>query len=137
MRSPRSLSVLGLSLALSLAFAQKAAAPKVLTVDDLLKAAKTYDQKEVKVSGKIDRLDLKTSKKGNKYTTLSLVGKDPKKFVKVYMKGHPDAKLKLAKGKMITAFGKYAVEKKLGDSIFKNEIDASKVDGKKYGITAN
>lgn len=136
MRNLRTLPVLGLTLVVSLALAQKAG-PATLTVESLLKDAKKFDKQEVKVRGTIDRLDLKVSKKGNKYTTLSLIGKDPKKFVKVYMKGHPDAKLKLAKGKVITAFGKYAVEKKLGTSIFKNEVDVSKVEGKKYGISLN
>lgn len=128
----RSSAVLALAIA-STAFAQKATL-KVMSVEDLLKASKSFDKKEVQVRGTIDKIDLKTSKKGNKYATIVLVGKDPKKSVKLYMRAHPDAKLKLAKGKVITARGMYSLEKKLGDSVFKNEIDCSKVEGKKFGI---
>lgn len=106
----------------------------VLTVDELLKAAKKYDAKVVQVRGKLVKFELKTSKKGNKYTVGQIVGMDVKKPVNVYQKGHPDSKLQLKSGAYVIVTGTYKIEKKVGSDVYKNEIDASPVKGAKTGI---
>lgn len=90
-----------------------------------------FDQKVVKVVGKVEKYEEKTSKSSKKpYTVFILV--DEKGKVNVYMHGHPSFKVK--DGDKVEVTGKYSKEKKLKDLVFKNEIDASNDVVKTNGI---
>lgn len=111
----------------ALAFAQAA---KYISVDALQKDTKKYDKKDVVVRGKVKDYKAKTSKAGNKYTTFKLLGE--KKEVNIYMREHPAKPLK--DGQLVEVNGVYRVEKKVGDRVFKNEIEITAEKGKKYGV---
>lgn len=101
-----------------------------LSVDALMKDSKKQDKKDVTVRGRIERFAGKTSKSGNKYTTFVLAGEKAK--VNVYMREH------LAKppknGDLVEVKGLFRLEKKVGERVFKNEIEITPVKGKTYGL---
>lgn len=117
--------LLGMSLVATVALA---GGP--LTVDALVKDAAKFDGKEVAVRGKILAYTEKTSKKGNPYTTFRLAG--AKTQANVYLRGRPTVALK--NGLQVDVTGMFAKLKQLPGFSVANEIDASAVAGKKYGV---
>ena len=90
------------------------------TIEKILSARESYDGKEVSVSGKVWHLKLKTSKRGNDYTTFTLSGGGS---LNVYSRGHAQVK----QGQTVKVTGKYRKEKRIGKYTFRNEIDASDI----------
>ena len=107
-------------------------APKPLAakVAEVLKSPAKFDTKAIAVKGKVKGFKTKTSKSGASYYLLELV--DGKASLKVY---GGDALAKPPKeGDAVTVTGKYAHERKLGDRVFKDEIDASSKLDKAFGV---
>lgn len=100
-----------------------------LSVDALMKDGKKHDKKDVTVRGRVDRFEAKTSKAGNKYTTFQVLGEKAK--VNVYMRDH--LKTPFKKGDLVEVKGVFRLEKKVGERVFKNEIEITAKDGKSYG----
>lgn len=122
-RSTALLLVLGASM---MAFAFEA-----VSVPDLLKDPSKYDGKDVSVTGVVEGYQERTSKGGNNYTTFRV--KAEAKTVNVWMKNHPAEQQKLKNGYTVVVTGVFAMEKKVGEVVFKNEIDVSPKSGKNYG----
>ena len=92
------------------------------TIEKILSSKETYHGKEVSVSGKVSSLKQKTSKIGNPYTTFSLAGGSGGK-INVYFPGHTQ----VSEGKSAKVTGIYRKEKRVGEYIFKNEIEATDI----------
>ena len=116
------LVVLGL---FSVAFA----ADKV-SVADLLKDPAKFDGKEIAVQGIVEDFSEKVSGGGNAYVSLKC--KDGEKRITVWMRGHLTTKVK--NGDEIVATGVFAKERRVGDVVYKNELDITPKPGKAYGI---
>lgn len=105
----------------------QAAAPKPVLTSDLPK----YDQKTVTVVGKIEKYEEKVAKASKKpYTVFTLA--DSKGKVNIYLRGRPENKLK--DGDKVKVTGIYSKEKKIKESVFKNEIDATVDKEKSHGV---
>jgi hypothetical protein len=119
----RSLSLIVLAVA-ALAVAQ----PVTVTVADLLAKADAYHDKQVKTTGTVENFQQKTSRAGNDYFTfrISEGPKGQEKRVNVY--GHGKLEPKPENGVTATVTGLYRKEKKSGDIVFKNEIEAKPKD---------
>lgn len=116
MLQAKKIALITLALIASVAFA----ADK-MTVKELVADAKKFDGKPVTVSGLVDKFKQKTSKKGNDYFTFKLVDKgDKKKIVNLYGQGKP--KVEVKDGQLLSVTGTYRLEKTVGNSTFKNEI---------------
>lgn len=111
-------------------FASVAYTATFLTVDAVMKNTKKYNEKEVTVRGRLDKYKKKTSKSGNKYTTFELKGET--KSINVYMRDHLPKDPKT--GDVVEVMGVFRESKTVGSATFKNEIDVTKVAGKKYGV---
>lgn len=98
--------------------------PTNTTVEQILKSPDSFHKKLVQVEGKVEDLQKKVSRAGNKYTTFKL-GKTRK--LTVYTFGHPD----LDEDDEVIVIGRFYKEKKVGNHTFKNEIDASPREGGK------
>ncbi len=122
-RSSALLLVLGVSMA-AFAFEQ-------VTIPEILKDPSKFDGKDVSVTGVVEGYQERTSKGGNKYTSFRV--KADSKTLSVWMKDHPTADKSLKNGYTVLVTGIFAKEKKVGDVIFKNEIDVSPKSGKNYG----
>lgn len=107
-------------------FVTSAWAGEQLTVEALLKNAKTYDGKEVRVVGKVAEYKEKVSKAGNKYVTFKLRG--AKETASVYLRNRLQKPCK--DGDTVIVTGKFTLEKKVGTVTYKNEIDATAQAGK-------
>lgn len=121
MKTSLSLALLILSVG---AYAQKAPAaaqPKPGSVEAFLLKAKENDQKIVTVEGKVLKFEERTSRMGNKYTVFDFGS--PKSSLRVYIRATLAPKPKV--GDMVKVTGKYALETRMGSSVFKNEIDAT------------
>lgn len=116
-RLPIFLAVLAVSTAVF------GADPVKASVDDLIKNPAKFDGKVVKVEGVVDKYEERTSKKGNPYTVFKLKGKV--NFVSIYMQSHPAKGKSPVDGAKVVVTGFFVKEKKLGNSTYKNEIDAS------------
>lgn len=119
-------------IALFSAAALLAMAADKLTPDALFAQAEKQDGKVVTITGKVDKFEEKTSKKGNKYTVFKVKG--TKESISVWIKNHLEAAKKPANGDIVEVTGFFKKEKKVGDLVFKNEIDASSVKDKPYGV---
>ncbi len=98
-----------------------ALAIETLSVKKVLETPKEFHNKEVVVSGKVDKYEQRTSRIGNEYFRFKLVDKDDKKaIVNIYGQG----KLKKApeKGDLVEVKGKYFIESKVGSYTYKNEV---------------
>ena len=124
MRNTRFLAALGLAALSAIVLA------KFVTVDELMKKKSEFDQKVVTVRGKVDKFTEKTSKAGNEYTTFTMMGEKQK--LNGYLREH----LKKApkNGDVIEITGTFRLEKKVGDRVFKDEVDATSEKGKPYGV---
>jgi lipopolysaccharide export LptBFGC system permease protein LptF len=93
------------------------------TVDKILADKNSYDGKEVSVSGTVSaNLKFKTIKGGKDYTTFSLLG-DSGRRINVFIWG----KLKLQGGQKVRVTGIYHKVMKVGQSTFRNEIEAMEI----------
>ncbi len=98
--------------------------PIKTTVAAILKEPDKFHRKRVQVEGKVDDLKKKTSRAGNDYTTFKLESDD--KHLNVFSYGH----LNIEEDDTVIVVGVFYKEKRVGRSVFKNEIDASpKVGG--------
>lgn len=105
-----------------LAGAMSFAAEKV-TIAELLKSPEKYDGKIVTVIGKAVKFQQKTSKAGNDYFTMKLVGKNDDDRISVYGRGKQK---EIKDDESIEVTGKFAKEKKVGSVTFKFEVDVTK-----------
>lgn len=103
------------------------------TVEAILAKPASFNKKDVNVSGTVAEFKAKTSQKGNKYTTFKIYGKDPKKTINVYLPEHLNPKLGVKDGMKVLVRGLYQQEKKVGTTVYKNEILAME-KGKPYGV---
>jgi len=110
------IAILILTLSANHAFAE----PSQTTMEKILSARESYDGKEVSVSGKVSHLKLKTSKRGNDYTTFTLSGDGS---LNVYSRGHAQVK----QGQTVRVTGIYRKEKRVGKYTFRNEIEATDI----------
>ncbi|HRI44522.1 MAG TPA: cytochrome c maturation protein CcmE [Fimbriimonadaceae bacterium] len=113
------------SLVLLLLLASAAFAGEQLTVEALLKNAKAHDGKTVAVIGTVTEYNEKTSKRGNPYVTFKLKG--TKEVAAVYLQGR--LKKACKNGDTVIVEGKFVREKKVGEAVYKNEIDATPAKG--------
>jgi lipocalin len=105
-----------------LAGAMSFAAEKV-TIAELLKSPEKYDGKIVTVTGKAVKFQQKTSKAGNDYFTMKLVGKNDDDRISVYGRGKQK---EIKDDESVEVTGKFAKEKKVGSVTFKFEVDVTK-----------
>jgi hypothetical protein len=93
------------------------------TVKKIVADKNSYDGKEVSVSGTVSaNLKFKTSKGGKDYTTFSLIG-DTGGRINVFVWG----KSKLHGGQKVRVTGIYHKVMKVGQSTFRNEIEATEI----------
>ena len=92
-----------------------------MTVKELRANVKKFDTKEISVSGRVENFKQKTSRTGNDYFTFLLVDKiDRTKAIHVYGRGK--ALKPLLTKDLVLVTGIFRTEKKVGDMVFKNEI---------------
>ena len=92
-------------------------APATTAIADILAKPASFDNQHLSVSGTIEKLAEKTSRRGNDYTTFDLCDGT---CVHVYSHGHP----KIADGQAVTVHGTFFADKHMGTLEFKNELDA-------------
>lgn len=97
--------------------------PIKTTVAAILKDPNKFHRKLVQVEGEVDDLKKKTSRVGNAYTTFKLDSEG--KQIAVFSYGH----LPISDDDKVIVIGKFYMEKRVGRSTFKNEIDASPKEG--------
>lgn len=112
--------------AVALMVAGVAFAAEKVTVAQLLKTPEKFDGKAVTLTGKAVKFQQKTSKAGNSYYTLKLVGANDDERISVYGRGKLAEELK--DDQKITITGKFAKEKKVGTVTYKFEVDVTKDD---------
>jgi DNA polymerase III alpha subunit len=94
------------------------AAEKV-SIQAVLSNPDGYDHKEVTIGGKATKVRPRVSRKGNEYTTLTLID-DSKKGMNIFTWGHA----KVAEGPKVTITGIYQKVKRVGKNTFYNEVEA-------------
>ena len=99
-------------------------------ISEIRDAPAKFDGKAVAVSGRVSHFKQKTSKAGNDYYTFDLV--EGKEKLAIYGGDKLDAVLKEDDRVVVT--GKFAAERKVGEHVFTNEIDASSKLGKAFGV---
>lgn len=120
--------IFGSVLMVAVAFAADA-----LTVDKLLADRDSHDGKAVTVKGEVDDYRQRESRQGNPYITFKLKGEN--KVANIYLRGKLEGDAMPKNGDTVEVMGMYQKEKKVTDSFTsKDEIDASKVEGKKFGV---
>jgi hypothetical protein len=93
------------------------------TIKKIVADKNSYDGKEVSVSGTVSaNLKFKTSKGGKDYTTFSLIG-DTGGRINVFVWG----KSKLHGGQKVRVTGIYHKVMRVGQSTFRNEIEATEI----------
>lgn len=95
-------------------------AQEQVTIQALLTDGKKYDGKQVVLVGIVRDLKEKVSKKGNPYYTFKIG--EGKQTISVFSYGKASVK----NGDKVRVTGKFAVEKRVGYAVFRNEIDVSK-----------
>lgn len=95
-------------------------AQEQVNVQALLTEGKKYDGKQVVLVGTVRNLKERVSKKGNPYYTFKIG--EGKQTVSVFSYGKAPVK----EGDRVRVTGKFAVEKRVGYAVFRNEIDVSK-----------
>lgn len=117
-------------LTLFVAGAALALAASFLTVDAVMKDPKKHNAKDIVVRGRVSDFNERTSQRGTKYTTFKLRG--DKQTLSVYVREHLAKKPK--NGDVVEVNGVFRETKNVGQRVFKNEIEATKKEGKKYGV---
>ena len=97
------------------------AAEKV-SIQAVLSNPDSYDHKEVTIEGKATKVRPRVSRKGNEYTTLTLID-DSGKGMNIFTWGHP----KVTEGQKATITGIYQKVKRVGKNIFYNEVEAKDI----------
>lgn len=120
----------GITAVCALGLIVVASAASFLSVDQLLRDSKKHDKKEVTVRGRVEQFRERTSQRGNKYTTFQLKGE--RQTVNVYLRDHLSKDPK--NGTLVEVKGIFQLAKRVGDRVFKNEVDASKKEGKRFGV---
>jgi len=92
------------------------------TIERILADRDSYDGKEASASGIVSKIQFKTSKRGNDYTTFTLVGGSGGS-VNVFIWGRP----KIKEGQKAKVTGTYRKTKKVGRYTFHNEFGATDV----------
>lgn len=95
-------------------------AQEQVTAQALLTDGKKYDGKQVVVVGIVRDLKEKVSKRGNPYYTFKIG--EGKQTISVFSYGKASVK----NGDKVRVTGKFAVEKRVGYAVYRNEIDVSK-----------
>jgi len=91
------------------------------TVSEIQKAQDQFDGKQVQVDGKVQSLNLRTSKRGNDYTTFKLADSTGTSMT-VYSRGH----LPISNGQSVRVKGRYNKVTHVPPRwTFYNQIDAS------------
>jgi hypothetical protein len=113
---------LKLVLLLTCLFSSVAFADDVLSVKQLQSDPKRYDGKQITIRGSLDKFEQRTSRAGNAYFLFKLLDKSDKTaVVNVFGRGKLE---KLPKhGSLFEVKGIYRVAKKLGNRVYKNEIE--------------
>ncbi|MDW8105843.1 MAG: hypothetical protein RMK45_00020 [Armatimonadota bacterium] len=101
------------------------ATPIKTSVAAILKDPDKFHRKLVQVEGTVSDLKKKVSRAGNEYTTFKLNSEG--KQLAVFSYGH----LNIQDEDKVIVIGKFYKEKRVGRSVFKNEIDASPKEGGK------
>ncbi len=115
----KTITIFAVALLATLTFAQDK-----VTVKELRANVKKFDKKEISVSGRVENFKQKTSRTGNDYFTFLLVDKvDRTKAIHVYGLGKANKPL-LTKD-LVLVTGTFRTEKKVGDIVFKNEIQVA------------
>ncbi|HRR96622.1 MAG TPA: hypothetical protein P5150_07860 [Candidatus Ratteibacteria bacterium] len=97
-------------------------APQKATIKEILNNPDTYNQKEVIVVGEVINLKPTISKKGNPYTTFSLID-DDYNALKVFTWGHPE----INNDDKVEVIGIFQKIKYVGKYRFYNEIEAKNI----------
>jgi DNA polymerase III alpha subunit len=95
---------------------EKASIPEILSNPD------KYDGQEVTLQGQATKVRPRVSKKGNEYTTLTLID-DSGKGMNIFTWGHPS----LTEGQKVTVRGIYQKVKRVGRNTFYNEVEAKEI----------
>ncbi len=120
--------LMGVVLVSALAFAVEA-----MTVDKMLKDQDALDSKEVTVTGVVSDYRQRESRAGNPYVNFKLKGEN--KIANVYVRGSLEGDKAPKNGDTVEVSGIYRKEKKVSDSFtVKDEVDASPVEKKKFGV---
>ncbi len=90
------------------------------TIKGILSNREYCNGKTVSVNGLAKNIKFRTSKKGSNYTTFDIFDNGN---LNVFTWGRPD----ISEGKSITVQGKFYMEKKSGEYVFYDEIEADKV----------
>jgi hypothetical protein len=88
------------------------------TVSEILKDPTGYSGKHLDVSGTVQDVEQKTSRRGNDYETFDVCDGDS--CVKVFAWGHPQ----INEGQKLTVHGTFDAVKHVGRYTFYNELDA-------------
>lgn len=97
------------------------------TIKEILNNPDKYDHKIVDVEGKVIKLKLKTSRKGNKYATFSLMDEEHN-TLKVFIWGHKEIKEEGIKNEdKVEVVGTFQKVKYVGKYRFYKEIEAESV----------
>lgn len=119
MRGSARLVIASVLIGASLSFALD-----LVAIGDIVKDPAKFDNTVVTVTGKVDRFQQKTSKAGNFYYNMKVLGKVEDQVISVYGRGQLERALE--NGKTIEVTGRFSKEKKVGNITFKNEIDVTK-----------
>jgi hypothetical protein len=119
MRSP--LRLIALS---AIAVAAVVFAVETVAISDVVKSPEKFDEKVITVVGKVDSFKQKTSKAGNPYYNMKILGKVEEEVLSVYGRGKLESPPK--DGDKIQATGIFTKEKKVGNATFRNEVDVTK-----------
>ncbi|MEJ5251288.1 MAG: hypothetical protein HPY54_16390 [Chthonomonadetes bacterium] len=95
-------------------------AQEQVTVQALLTDGKKYDGKQVVLVGIVRDLKEKVSRKGNPYYTFKIG--EGKQTISIFSYGKASVK----NGDKVRVTGKFAVEKRVGYAVYRNEIDVTK-----------
>jgi hypothetical protein len=110
-----------------------AVAVEAMTVDKMLKDQDALDGKEVTVTGVVSDYRQRESRAGNPYVNFKLKGEN--KVANVYLRGSLEGDKAPKNGDTVEVMGIYRKEKKVNDSFtVKDEVDASPVEKKKFGV---
>jgi len=97
------------------------AAEKV-SVQEIISNPDKYDGQEVTLQGKANKVRPRVSKKGNEYTTFTLMDGSGK-GMNIFTFGHPP----ITDGQRVTVTGIYQKVKKVGRYTFYNEVEAKDI----------
>lgn len=113
-----------------LAFAQFPTPVATVEPGALLASPSAHDGKTVRLSGTVADAKNKVSKRGNPYTTFALTAGGKK--VSIYLRGHLEPPVQ--DGERLSVTGVFTAVRKVGTMTVKDQVDASAVEGRPYGV---